>query len=60
METSMKIRQWVLVEGKSMRSVANETGISRNTISKYCKDESPPKYDRTVPFVNKKLKDYEN
>ncbi len=56
----MKIRQWVLVEGKSMRTVAKETGISRTTISKYCKDGNPPKYERAAPLVSEKLKDYEN
>lgn len=55
----MKIRQWVLVDGKSIRSVARETGLSRNTISKYCKDEVPPKYMRTKSTVCEKLKDYE-
>ena len=59
METAMKVRQWVLVDGKSMRSVARKTGLSRNTISKYCKDGTPPKYERTKSTVCQKLKDYE-
>ncbi|WP_368041119.1 helix-turn-helix domain-containing protein, partial [Leisingera sp. ANG59] len=44
MESVSKIRRWVLVEGRSIRSVARATGLSRNTIKKYLKDESPPSY----------------
>lgn len=50
-----KIRRWVLVEGRSIRSVARATGLSRNTIKKYLKDESPPSYHRQVPPVRHKL-----
>lgn len=55
----MKIRHRVLVEGESIRSIAKATGISRTTISKYCQDESPPKYNRIKPYSNHVLKDYE-
>ncbi len=34
MESVSKIRRWVLVEGRSIRSVARTTGLSRNTIRK--------------------------
>jgi transposase len=37
------IRHKVLVEGQSIRSVAREMGISRNTISKYLKLSEPKK-----------------
>ena len=55
MESISKIRRWVLVEGRSMRSVARATGLSRNTIKKYLKDESPPSYQRQAPPVRHKL-----
>jgi transposase len=35
------IRHKVLLEGKSVRSVAKEMGISRNTVAKYLKDPEP-------------------
>jgi transposase len=49
METAMKIRRLVLVEGRSIRSVSKTTGISRNTIRKYLQDDSPPNYRRSQP-----------
>ena len=55
MESVSKIRRWVLVEGRSIRSVARVTGLSRNTIKKYLKDESPPSYQRQAPPVRHKL-----
>ncbi|MDU9007026.1 helix-turn-helix domain-containing protein [Sedimentitalea todarodis] len=55
MESVSKIRRWVLVEGRSIRSVSRSTGLSRNTIKKYLKDESPPSYQRQVPPVLHKL-----
>ena len=55
MESVSKIRLWVLVEGRSIRSVARATGLSRNTIKKYLKDESPPSYQRQAPPVRHKL-----
>jgi transposase len=39
-----KIRRLVLVEGKSQRMVAEETGHSRNTISKMLEDSDVPAY----------------
>jgi predicted transcriptional regulator len=35
------IRHKVLLEGKSVRSVAQEMGVSRNTVAKYLKDPEP-------------------
>ncbi|KXF89605.1 hypothetical protein AT574_16015 [Phaeobacter inhibens] len=55
MESVSKIRRWVLVEERSIRSVARATGLSRNTIKKYLKDERPPSYQRQVPPVRHKL-----
>ncbi|MFV0643250.1 MAG: hypothetical protein ACK5NN_01925, partial [Sphingomonadaceae bacterium] len=39
-----KVRRWSLVDGRSIRSVARATGLSRNTIKKYLKADSPPSY----------------
>ena len=49
----------VLRDGRSIRSVSRETGISRNTIKKYLKDSSPPSYHRHSGPVRHKLCDYE-
>jgi transposase len=43
------IRHAVLVEGKSQRQVAEETGHSRNTIRKMIEDSSRPKYRMNIP-----------
>ncbi|MCB8985299.1 MAG: IS21 family transposase [Ardenticatenaceae bacterium] len=43
-----RIRRLVLVEGKSIRQVAKETGRSRNTITKMLADSEPPRYQRAV------------
>jgi transposase len=59
METAMKIRRQILVDGKSIRSVSQETGLSRNTLRKYLRDESPPTYQRSKPPSSHKLKDFE-
>ena len=60
MESAMKIRRLVLVEGRSIRSVCKETGISRNTLRKYLRDENPPSYKRSQPAPRHVLKDYEH
>jgi len=39
-----RIRQMILVEGRSQRTVAKETGYSRNTISKMLENSSVPRY----------------
>jgi hypothetical protein len=59
MESAMKIRRLILVEGRSIRSVSRDTGISRNTIKNYLQCDSPPTYQRTKPTTQLKLKDYE-
>ena len=48
METAMKVRRRILVNNESIRSVAKETVLSRNTIRKYCRNDSPPKNKRSV------------
>lgn len=57
MESVSKIRLWILQEGRSIRSVARATGLSRNTVKKYLKDDSPPGYQRQSPPVRHKLCD---
>lgn len=57
MESVSKIRRWILVEGRSIRSVARATGLSRNTVKKYLKDNSPPSYQRQAPPARHKLCD---
>ena len=46
MESAVKIRCLVLRDGRSIRSVSRSTGLSRNTIKKYLKDATPPRYHR--------------
>jgi transposase len=55
METSMKIRGWILGDGRSILAVARETGISRTTIKKYLKDPEQPQYRERQPRVGHKL-----
>lgn len=55
METAMKIRGWILGDGRSIRAVARETGISRTTIKKYLKDPGQPQYRERHPRVGSKL-----
>ena len=47
MESAVKIRCLVLRDGRSIRSVSRSTGLSRNTIKKYLKDATPPRYHRS-------------
>ncbi len=49
MDHKAKIRHMVLVEGKSQRQVAKETGHSRNTIKKMLKDSEIPRYEQKKP-----------
>lgn len=58
METVMKIRRQILVDGKSVRSVSRETGLSRNTIRKYLKEDSPPEYQRRQVVKQPQQDDY--
>ncbi len=48
MDHKAKIRHRVLVEGKSQRQVARETGHSRNTIRKMLSDSETPRYQQQV------------
>lgn len=57
MESVSKIRRWILRDGRSIRSVSRETGLSRTTIRKYLKAASPPSYHRQSPPVCHKLCD---
>jgi len=59
METAMKVRRRILINNESIRSVAKLTGLSRNTIRKYCRDDQPPKYKRSAPNFNPRLKGFE-
>jgi len=49
MDQKAKIRHMVLVEGKSRRQVAKETGHSRNTIKKMLQDSEIPCYKQKQP-----------
>ena len=55
METALKVRGWILRDGRGIRAVARETGLSRTTIKKYLKDDAPPQYRRTHERVGHKL-----
>jgi len=55
METALKVRGWILGDGRSIRAVARETGISRTTIKKYLKDPEQPQYRERQPRVGHKL-----
>lgn len=59
MESAAKIRRLILRDGRSIRSVSQETGLSRNTIRKYLSDASPPGYRRQKPPVRHKLSGFE-
>ena len=59
METAMKVRRRIFIKKESIRSVAKDTGLSRNTIRKYCRDDEPPKYKRSSPNYSPKLKGFE-
>ena len=59
METAMKVRRRILVNNESIRSVAKETGLSRNTIRKYCRNDEAPKYKRSDPSFSPRLKGFE-
>jgi len=48
MDQKAKIRHLVLVEGKSQRQVAKETGHSRNTIKKMLSTSEIPRYHQKV------------
>lgn len=60
MESAAKIRRLILRDGKSIRSVHRSTGVARNTIKRYLKDDQPPSYKRKEPAVRRKLTDFED
>lgn len=60
METAMKVGRRILVNIESIRSVVKQTGLSRNAVGKYCRDDQPPKYKRSTPCFNPRLKGFED
>ena len=46
MDQKAQIRHMVLVEGKSRRQVARETGHSRNTVKKMLANAEVPRYEK--------------
>jgi len=59
MRDAMKVRRLVLVDGLSQREVSRLTGHSRNTISKYVRDDTPPEYRRRQVPGPRRLFEYE-
>ena len=59
METALKIRRLCLVEGKSISEVARRFHLSRTTVRKYLKDESPPSYQLQKPRARPRLGGFE-
>jgi len=58
MEPKAEIRHAVLVEGKSQRQVAKETGYSRNTIRRMLSNSAKPKYELSKPRESRVLGPY--
>jgi len=58
MDEKAQIRHAVLVEGKSRRQVARETGYSRNTIRKMVEDSDRPQYRQSQPRPHRVLGPY--
>ncbi len=59
MESAAKIRRLILRDGRSIRSVSRDTGLSRNTVKKYLNDATPPRYQRSQAPVRHKLQGFE-
>ena len=60
METVSKVRRWVKADGMSIREVCRKTGLSRNTVRKYLRDENAePQYRLTKPRSSRRLLDHE-
>lgn len=38
MKTALKVRGWILRDGRGIRVLSRETGLSRTTIKKYLKE----------------------
>lgn len=60
MENAAKIWRLVLRDGRSIRSVSRSTGLSRNTIKKYLRDATPPRYRGNQSPVRHKLQGFED
>ena len=60
METVSKVRRWVKADGMAIREVCRRTGLSRNTVRKYLRDENAqPQYRQSVPRVSRRLLEHE-
>lgn len=56
----MKVRRWVLADGMSIREVSRKTGLSRNTIRKYIREErADPKYRQGRDRPSRRLLSHE-
>jgi len=58
MEQWARIRQQVLVEGASKRSVLRETGIHHETLEKMLTCSQPPGYRRAAAYARPKIGPY--
>ena len=60
METLAKVRRWVKADGLSIKEVVRRTGLSRNTVRKYLRDEHvEPQYRMSTPRGSRRLLDHE-
>ena len=60
METVSKVRGWVKADGMSIREVCRKTGLSRNTVRKYLRDENvEPQYRAGSLRGSRRLLDHE-
>lgn len=46
------------VEGKPVKRIVRETGLSRNTVRKYVRNPQQPAYNRTEPYVRPTLGEF--
>lgn len=46
------------IEGKPIKRIARETGLSRNTVRKYVRDPKLPAYNRAAPYARPTLGDF--
>ena len=60
METVSKVRRWVKADGISIKEVVRRTGLSRNMVRKYLRDENAvPEYWMTKDHGSRRLLDHE-
>ena len=60
METVSKVRRWVKADGMSIKEVCRRTGLSRNTVRKYLRDENAvPEYRMTKERGSRRLLEHE-